>query len=118
MTLHAFNRDTNQSMMYVGLPLEFVDWMALHFAGRFIAFLAAIDPYGDVLIPDDISASACAELGHVVTELKGPLGNDVPRVVEQLGDFGRAGAVSTVRQIIELVAFASNENCKVVSVGD
>ena len=118
MVLHAFNRDTNQSMMWVALPLEFVDWMSFHFAGKFIAFLASLDPYGDILIPDEVLASARAELSHVRNALEGPLGGEVPRAVEQLGEFGLAGAKSTIRRIVELLAFASTENCKIVSVGD
>ena len=118
MVLHAFSRETNKSMKWVALPLEFVDWMAAHFQGRFFFFLAALNPYGDLLIPNDITGLAPDELMRVRSELQGPLGRDVPDVVEGYGKYGRSGALSTVDQMIELMHFAAENNCKVVSVGD
>ncbi len=118
MTLHAISRQTNRSLKWVALPLEFVDWMALHFPGPFIRFLASLDPYGDILIPGNILAFAPDELAQVRKELQGSLGREVPSVVEVSGDYGISGALSTVNGMIELIRFATGNNCKVVSVGD
>ena len=118
MTLHAFSRETNKSMKWVALPLEFVDWMAAHFQGTFISFMASVDPYDDILIPNAVSESAPDELMRVQSELQGPFGRDVPVVVDLFGEYGISGALSTVDQIIELIHFAAGNNCKVVSVGD
>ena len=118
MTLHAFNKQTNKSMKWVALPLELVDWMALHFSGQFIAHLASIDPYKDVLIPDSVTVTASDELGAVRNELRGEIAEDVPQTVDLFGKYGVAGAQTTLDQLIELLIFAKENDCKVVSVGD
>lgn len=118
MTLHAFSKETNKSLKWVALPLEFVDWMALHVEGRFVSFLASIDPYGDILIPSEVTASAPDELVQVRKELRRPSPKDVPIIVDEFGEYGLRGAISTVDQLIELIDFAARSDCKIVSVGD
>ena len=118
MTLHAINKNTNNTMKWVALPLELVDWMALHFSGRFIKHLAVIDPYDSILIPEDVTFTAVDELAAVRKELNGGLNDDLPQTVDLFGPYGISGALTTLEQLIELINFSKENNCKVVSVGD
>jgi hypothetical protein len=118
MTLHAFDLLTNRSLRWVAVPLEFVDWMAAHFDGKLIQHLRQIDPYEIVRIPDSVLVTSIEEFAEVRRQLKKVRHSDVPKVVDLYGDYGSAGALMTVSQLLDFFEFTNQNECKVVSVGD
>lgn len=118
MTLHAFCKLTNKSLKCADLPLQFVDWTVQNFSGKFISFLASVDPYGDILIPDNIAVFAATDFKVVRTHLRETKKCDVPQIVELYGKYGRSGALKTIDQVLNLIDFAKENNYKIVSIGD
>lgn len=118
MTLHAFDLATNQSMRWVAVPLEFVDWMAAHFDGKLIQHLRQIDPYASALIPRSALETPIEEFQKVREHLKQREPPDVPNVVDIYGHYGLTGALKTTRQLLEFFEFANQAKYKIVSIGD
>ncbi len=117
MTLQAFDKDDGTKTIWVAVPLELVDWMAARCAGPFAKYLASLDPYASIKVADDQLSNAADELGHVLTKLRLEK-CDVPEVVDLFGKYGIAGAKNTVRQMIDFFASVSENNWKVISIGD
>lgn len=118
MTLHAFDKSTNKSMKWASLPLELVDWMADHFDKPMIQHLGKIDPYNSVLLPESLTENASEEFEEVHTFLNKETRTDVPQVIEIVGNYGREGALATLKELVSFFEFASLNGYKVVSIGD
>lgn len=140
MDLHALNWWTNEPIRWVGLPLEFVDWMAAHFDGKLIQHLRWIDPYNDVLIPPSFLTASIDEFvevreylkwrravelhkfyqasEEVIEQMKRRRASPVPEVVEAYGKYGTEGALKTATELVEFFEFTTQTPCKVLSHGD